>query len=180
MGSEVISMRHLESLYCVLACLCILRRDVSIIGPNGNRCYVPWDMASQAQHAGCWASGSREVSCCFSSPRSLHIRNNLPGTMLAITSTHSVLRQSTEQKRIFKYIPRLFFCICKSTQKQGQIVFIKSSDIAVHKKLHLKGQSRGTTISSRVQKQWVQKQRLRDKEYYYAKPVCCQGNSNWK
>lgn len=60
---------------------CILRRGVAIIGPNGNRCCVPWDMASLAQHAGCQALGAPETSCCFSSPHSLHIRNNLSGTM---------------------------------------------------------------------------------------------------
>lgn len=59
---------------------CILRRDVAIIGPNGNRCCVPWDMASLAQHAGCQAFGSHETSCCFSSPPFLRIRNNLLGT----------------------------------------------------------------------------------------------------
>lgn len=65
---------------------CILRRGVAIIGPNGNRCCVPWDMASLAQRAGCQALGSWETSCCFSSPHSLHIRNNLLGTMSEITS----------------------------------------------------------------------------------------------
>lgn len=57
---------------------CILRRDVAIIEANGNRCYVPWDMASLAQHVGCQAAASWGTSCCFSSPHSLRIRNNLP------------------------------------------------------------------------------------------------------
>lgn len=56
MGSEVISGRRLRSLNCTLACLCILRRDVTIIGPNGNRCHVPQDVVSGARRAACQAS----------------------------------------------------------------------------------------------------------------------------
>lgn len=55
---------------------CILRRGVAIIGPNGNRCCVPWDMTSLAQRAACQALGSWETSRCFSSP---HSGNNLSG-----------------------------------------------------------------------------------------------------
>lgn len=57
MGSEVISKRRLRSLNCTLACLCIPRWDVTIIGPNGNRCRVPRDVASGARRAACQASG---------------------------------------------------------------------------------------------------------------------------
>lgn len=56
MGSEVISRRRLRSLNCTLACLCILRQDVTIIGPNGNRCRVRQDAASTARRAACQAS----------------------------------------------------------------------------------------------------------------------------
>lgn len=66
MGSEVISGRCLRSLNCTLACLCIPRRDVAIIGPNGNRCRVRQDVASGARRAACQASGfAGDRSQCF-------------------------------------------------------------------------------------------------------------------
>lgn len=57
MGSEVISGQRLGSLNCTLACLCIPRRDVTIIRLNGNRCRVRRDVASGARRAACQASG---------------------------------------------------------------------------------------------------------------------------
>lgn len=59
---------------------------VTISRPNGNRCCVPWDMASLAQHDGCQAFTPWETSCCFSSLHSLHIRNNRSGNTSEIAS----------------------------------------------------------------------------------------------
>lgn len=95
---------------------CILRRGVAIIGSNGNRCCVPWDMACLAQCAVCQALGSWETSCCFSSPHSLHIQNNLPGTMSGIASLLANWVQSKKgprsqlHTRMYAEISHAFLC----------------------------------------------------------------------
>lgn len=115
---------------------CILRRDVAIIGPNGNRCCVPWDMASLAQHAGCQTPGSQETSCWFSSAcAQKYIRNYLSGTMLETASTSLTeerFSQLCTHESIQRYHVQLFH-MGKNSQRKTQIASLNIPDIATFK-----------------------------------------------
>lgn len=161
MGSEAISGRCLRSLNCTLACLCIPRRDVTIIGPNGNRCRVRQDAASAARRAACQASAfaadrlQRFIRSRFTA------RNSLAETLSEIASWQSRQRATLSSA-------------CSRTR----ITFVESSDISVLKITFERPAGARKSFSDECKNSGCKC--LGDGERCHAKPECCHRNCNWK
>lgn len=152
MGSEVISRRRLKSLNCILACLCIPKRGVAIIGPNGNRCRVPRDVASGARRAAWQASD-------FAGNHLQHfIQNSLAETLSEIPpwgeALHCHLRVKVQELPLWN-LGRL----------HTEHYLWKAGGDA--KQFSDKDQNSGCKC-------------LGDRKRCHAKPGGCYGNCNWK
>lgn len=161
MGSEVISGRRLRSLNCTLACLRIPRRDVTIIGPNGNRCRVRQDAASAARRAACQASA-------FAADR-------LQRCIRARFTSGIVLQRRRQKSRPGS---RGKSAALSSAGSRTRITFAERSDVSTLRNYRRKAGGDAKSFSDESKNSGCKC--LGDGERCHAKPECCHGNCNWK